>query len=156
MKITYKLGDLLEADEHVILHGCNGKGVMNSGVAKAIRKAYPVAFEKYRAAQDGEFNIKLGSVIPVFCGRHTVLNAVTQADYGYTNGTRYVSYDAVANCLKQVNDWPWWRNNKAELAMPKIGAGLGGGSWPIIAAIIEDTLKAVAVTVYVLDEGELL
>lgn len=156
MKITYKIGDLLEAEEKVILHGCNGRGVMGSGVAKAIRAAYPIAFEKYREALDKDRKIAPGTVIPVFCGRHIIINAVTQDDFGYDKTARYVSYDAVADCLRKVNDWPYWRENEARIAMPKIGAGLGGGSWPIIAAIIEDTLKAVAPTVYVIDDGEML
>ena len=37
MKIIYKQGDLLEAEEVVIVHGCNAQGVVGSGVALAIR-----------------------------------------------------------------------------------------------------------------------
>jgi O-acetyl-ADP-ribose deacetylase (regulator of RNase III) len=38
-----------------------------------------------------------------------------------------------------------------EIAMPQIGAGLGGGDWNVIAAIIESELKNVKPYVYVLE-----
>ena len=47
MKIVYKVGDITEAPEVVIVHGCNTQGAMGSGVAKAIRRKYPWAYEAY-------------------------------------------------------------------------------------------------------------
>ncbi|ESQ88967.1 hypothetical protein ABAC460_14395 [Asticcacaulis sp. AC460] len=48
MKIIYKTGDLLEAPERVICHGCNAQGVMGSGIAVPIRNRYPMVFKAYR------------------------------------------------------------------------------------------------------------
>jgi len=41
--MIYRQGDLVMAVEPIIIHGCNAKGVMGSGVAKAIRAYYPDA-----------------------------------------------------------------------------------------------------------------
>ena len=46
--IEYKNGDLLNVTEGIILHGCNGQGVMGAGVAKAIKMKYPEAFTAYK------------------------------------------------------------------------------------------------------------
>jgi O-acetyl-ADP-ribose deacetylase (regulator of RNase III) len=39
----------------------------------------------------------------------------------------------------------------SEIAMPRIGAGLGGGNWNVIEAIIESELTHVKPYVYTLD-----
>ena len=52
MQIEYRTGDLLEAAEPVIVHGCNAQGSMGAGVARAIRDRYPAAYAAYRAAHE--------------------------------------------------------------------------------------------------------
>lgn len=39
--IEYRKGNLLDITSGVIVHGCNMRGVMGSGVALAIRNKYP-------------------------------------------------------------------------------------------------------------------
>jgi O-acetyl-ADP-ribose deacetylase (regulator of RNase III) len=42
------------------------------------------------------------------------------------------------------------QSNETHVAMPQIGAGLGGGDWTVIAAIIESELTDVQPVVYIL------
>jgi O-acetyl-ADP-ribose deacetylase (regulator of RNase III) len=145
MQIIYKTGDLLTADEPAIVHGCNAQGVMGSGVAKAIREHYPAAYTAYRQ-HHVTTGLKLGDTIWVACGPHTVINAVTQERYG-SDGKRYVDYEAIRTAMREINR----RLKGKAVAMPLIGAGLGGGSWPEIAKIIEAELTDVQPVVYTLD-----
>ena len=46
--IVYRNQSVLDFKEHaIIVHGVNCQGKMNSGVAKAIREAFPVVYEEY-------------------------------------------------------------------------------------------------------------
>lgn len=157
MQIEYIKGNLFSTTVVTIVHGCNAQGVMGSGVAKTIREAYPKAYDRYRYQFEERGGLILGSNILVPCGDRVndpanfkvIVNAITQEYYG-RDGSRYVSYDAVARCMSDIN-----RMSEiygiAEIAMPQIGAGLGGGDWSVIAAIIESELKHVKPIVYVLE-----
>ena len=155
-KIIYKTGNLIEASERYIMHGCNAQGVMGSGVAKAIREEWPDAYEEYAAyiieakrlrthplgtiqvsiVKPSEYNVDKYS-------NQYIINAITQDYYG-RDGSRFVSYDALENCFSLVEN----RFPGKSIAMPKIGAGLGGGDWDIISTIMEDTFKTVQPVVY--------
>lgn len=138
MKIRYVKGDLLLTPYDYILHGCNAQGVMGSGVALAIRNKYPKAFKDYED-HFKEVGLNLGDAI---CSKQddgkVIINAITQDYYG-RNGSKYVSYDAIDKVTKDINQYfrsPFPRQT-GSVAMPMIGAGLGGGDWYIISAIIE-------------------
>lgn len=147
MKIQYRKGNLFETDILHIAHGCNAQGVMGSGVARIVRDDH---FEAYRfyVEQYDEHGLKLGDVQFVPANGKIIINAVTQHLYGKT-GDRFVNYEAVANCMYTIN-----RELRAEgatqVAMPQIGAGLGGGDWRVIEAIIESEMTDVEPVVYVL------
>lgn len=156
MKIEYVKGDLFATNITTIVHGCNAQGVMGSGVAKTIREMYPKAYERYRKEYELHHHLTLGKLVVVPCGDRVndpdnykvIVNAITQDFYG-RDGSRYVSYDAVADAMQAID-----RMSEVygitEVAMPQIGAGLGGGDWNVIAAIIESELKTVRPVVYIL------
>lgn len=145
MKIEYIKGDLFKTDAQVIMHGCNNQGVMGSGVAAIVRRDYPEAYEGYvKWHQAGA--MRLGAVQIVETKGVIILNAITQDFYGKT-GARFVSYDAVASCMATADQYAK-ENGWEKIAMPKIGAGLGGGNWEVIAAIIESEMKHATPVVY--------
>lgn len=132
MKIIYKRGDLLQCDEKYILHGCNAQGVMGSGVAKVIREKYPTAYTTYLA---GLLQLGIVTYARQDDGK-TIFNLISQEFYGRDSSKVYVSYQAIEDGIQRIN---WWASNIPDvvIAMPKIGAGLGGGDWVIISEIIE-------------------
>jgi O-acetyl-ADP-ribose deacetylase (regulator of RNase III) len=144
--ISYVNGDLLGATQKVLVHGCNNHGVMGSGVARQIRARWPNVYEVY-ALKHKVFGLELGDIIPVgTLDGKIVVNAVTQDGFG-RDGHRYVDYNAIETCFRKINDrvdvW-----EVAEVAMPRIGAGLGGGDWSIIEKIIVSTAKNYRPVVY--------
>jgi O-acetyl-ADP-ribose deacetylase (regulator of RNase III) len=148
MKIIYKQGDLLSCTEPIIAHGVNAQGVMGSGVAKAIKEKYPSAYQVYidshrtlgtntwARADDCKF----------------VVNMVTQQFYGRNKKVQYVSYHALGMCFLELNSWcsSSFRDDCPHVAMPKIGAGLGGGEWEVIEGIIERVSSHFVPVVYTL------
>ena len=143
--ITYVTGDLLGATQKVVIHGCNDAGIMGAGVARQIRARWPNVFEVY-ALKHKVFGLRLGDIVPVATpDGKIIVNAITQTGFG-RNG-RYVDYDAVETCMRKINERAVdWEVN--EIALPRIGAGLGGGDWNTIEGIIVKTATNFIPVVY--------
>ena len=148
MKIVTKVGNLLDVTEGHIVHGCNAQGVMGSGVALAVKRKYPGAYEDY-AHMYREYGLILGEAYPYVISTNLVIwNAITQEGFGQP--TRNCSYDAIQTCFEQINNTlTQIKSNYCELHIPMIGAGLGGGNWEIIREIIEQTVT-IPTTLWVL------
>ena len=154
MKIIYRTGDLLEAPERIICHGCNAQGKMGAGIAVAVRKRYPQAFSDYEALYKAQGNhLDMGQCVWVDCpdGR-TVIDAVTQEFYGRDANVVYVDYNAVRTAMRTIDDRLKPANGEAlvSVAFPKIGAGLANGDWAIIEDIIETESTGFQPVVYTL------
>lgn len=149
--IEYRKGNLLDVNEGIIAHGVNCQGVMGSGVAKAIRDMYPLVYTRYKKHVDswmegfGNSAGLLGQVhfcsvvepIPETGPILVVANCFTQDLYG--TDRRHVNYEAVAQCFRILNKRFMLYGDV--LHIPKIGAGLAGGDWNVISAIIESEFK---------------
>lgn len=130
-------GDLVlmgkQGDFDVIVHGCNCMCTMGSGIAKQIRETFPAAYTADCRTQSGDIT-KLGKYTFARVGDLTIVNAYTQFDY-----VRYpppVDYDAIRTVFGRIKkDFAGKR-----IGYPKIGAGLAGGDWNTISAIIDEEL----------------
>ena len=144
MDIIYKVGNILEASEPYIIHGCNAQGRMGSGVAKALMDRYPEVREQYiktHAEWPSDQGVPfLGSVHTVHTDGQVVFNAITQEFYGY-DGKLYASYGAIELCMSALNkamsSIEAHTGETPHVAMPLLGCGLAGGSWSVVSAIIE-------------------
>lgn len=129
-------------DVHIIVHGCNAQGRMGSGFAKELRDRFPEAYGAYMAHHK-QYGLTLGTNVPYTVSKNLVImNAITQEFYGY-DGAKYVSYDAVASCFEEINNLSLKLQEDGTVVSvhyPMIGAGLAGGQWDIIEAIIETEL----------------
>lgn len=137
-------GNLLDSGCEILAHGCNCFNTMGSGVAAALRRAFPEVYEVDCLTKRGD-RTKLGkysyAVIdrgiptdetkPVF-----VLNLYTQYNFG--NEVRQLDYEALANCLEALKTFSD-RYPTYKIALPFIGCGLAGGEWSIVKAFIEAT-----------------
>ena len=151
-----KLGDF-----DVVIHGCNCFCTMGSGVARAIRDAFPEAYRIDQYTVCGDKN-KLGTIsvatvkadMGVYNGQgkdFSIVNAYTQYNYGRVK-RQYVSYDAVQMCFKKIKEIFGGKHKK--FAFPMIGAGLGGGDWTTIGSIIDEELQGEDYTLVVLSESD--
>ena len=133
-------GDLivmgLIGDFDVIVHGANCFNTMNSGIAKQIREMIPGAYDVDCATEKGDIS-KLGnySVYQLRTGL-SVVNAYTQFNYGYDNGS-YVNYDAMEEVFRKIAII--FKGKR--IAYPAIGCGLAGGNWKDVSKIINNQLK---------------
>lgn len=137
------------------VHGCNAQGVMGGGIAKQVRERYPAVYTAYRNEYQQK-GLSVGNNISVITNENNnnieiFVNAVTQEFYGNTPGVCYVSYPGIRSCFLKIADEIIELKRKIieqlpneefkiYLDFPLIGCGLGGGSFEIIAKIIEECI----------------
>lgn len=156
MPVIYKIGNAVSAlivgEIDVLLHVCNNKGVMGSGIALEIKNRIPDAYKQYKHSK-----YQLGSTtIGVYefgdemftHYRGKVFNMVAQDGYG--KGIRHLNYGALADCLRQVAEHRACTDETIGLPY-KMGADRAGGDWEIVLELIEYILKDFNVVIYKLE-----
>lgn len=162
--IQYKIGDATapEGDgKKLIVHCCNDRGAWGAGFVLALSKKWSAPEHHYHdPLKWGRTALNLGDVQMVNVEDDvTVCNMIGQEGTG-SRRTRdgvnipAVRYDAFWLGLTRVSRWLDAQPERWSVHMPMMGAGLAGGAWPIIEAIVDDCLK-VDVTVYVLKSQDL-
>jgi len=155
MSVEYVVGDLFTTDAEMIVHGCNCKGVMGSGVAKIIRNKFPRAYEAYDELSRLR-GLELGTVqfVEISDGDYPlkiIANCMTQDNFG--SHKRMGDYEAIYNCYEKLRDFAI-DNNIHHIATCKIGCGLAGCEWSIVQSMIENIYTNeydVKITVYSID-----
>jgi O-acetyl-ADP-ribose deacetylase (regulator of RNase III) len=141
-------GNILDATENIIGHQVNCQGVMGSGVAKAIREKFPVAYDEYielfKIYEDHRSYL-LGQCQIVFTDK-VIANLFGQEKYGY-DGKMYTNVEALQLALKQVAYR--MRETGETLALPYlIGCARGGADWNVVLPMIEEVFHDLEVTLY--------
>ncbi len=142
-------GNVCDAPHALIMHGCNAQGVMGSGVAKAIRAKFPLAYTDYRLLYEA------GDLYPGyvhFCRIYepeakTIANIITQEYYG-NDGGKYARYEHLMEGLKRVRSY-CLTMQITEIATPWIGCGLGGLKQEIVQELLEEMLVEKEISVYI-------
>ena len=140
-------GDLIDlakkGEFDVIAHGCNCFCTMGAGIAPQMAAAFgcdKFPLEDYKYSGD---ETKLGKIdyktIKIGEKDLTVVNAYTQ----YGLGGNPFDYEAFTKIVDEMNIVFKGKH----IGLPKIGAGLAGGSWPKISSIIENGFKDCEVTI---------
>lgn len=138
-----------DGDLHIIVHGCNAQGKMGSGFAKELRERFPNAYDTYRDVYTSQ-GLKVGTTVYHIQNDNLLIaNAITQEYYGY-DGEKYVSYDAIDNVFKDMNDFIAQTGRVTHVHFPQIGAALGGGYWNAIAEIIDHRITNATKNLYIL------
>jgi O-acetyl-ADP-ribose deacetylase (regulator of RNase III) len=133
----------------LIFHGCNCFSTMNSGIAKQIKIAFPMAYIIDKQCKKSPIE-KLGSITYTIIKIPDkkpliIVNAYTQFKYGRDKS--YIDYDALRSCLKIIKTT--FPNKK--IGYPKIGSGLAGGDWDKIYSIILEEFEGLDHTLVIYD-----
>jgi O-acetyl-ADP-ribose deacetylase (regulator of RNase III) len=153
-EIKYVVGDATRAQTDnmtIICHSCNDLGLWGSGFVVPLGNKYPIAKERYsKWAKSADFNstpFRLGEVQFVKVDpKIWVANIIGQKGVGFQKGPP-VKYDALYDGFNKVAEFA--TTQMADVVMPRIGCGLGGGSWETVEKLISQTLlrKGISVTV---------
>ncbi|MGH6882381.1 MAG: macro domain-containing protein, partial [Hypericibacter sp.] len=136
-------GDLLQfaldGRFDIIVHGCNCQCQMGKGIALSIKQRFPEAYAADCATSKGD-PTKLGTISVAEIRRENrtfhIVNGYTQ--FHWRGDGVKADYEAIRNVMRAVKA----RFAGKSIGYPKIGAGLAGGDWGIIAPIIEHELAS--------------
>lgn len=125
-----------EGARFVAGHGCNCHDAMHSGIAWEMQRAFPIVREmdsKYHQMSMEDNTDMLGSTVPVHISHEVyVLNMYTQFYPGAD-----CRYDAIKEAFESAN-FALPKSGFNTLFIPRIGAGVAGGDWDKISAIINE------------------
>lgn len=129
-----EFGDIFAlSDVHCYAHGCNCAGAMGRGIALQFKHKYPNMYLQYKKlCKNGMF--KLGDIFEYRLNDEHVYNLGTQKDWK-TKATLDAIRTSVWKMLESATV-----QNITTIAIPKIGAGLGGLIWEDVKKILEETI----------------
>ena len=132
-----------------LAHGCNCEGAMGKGIAVAFRERWPEMYAAYRQrCRDGRFG--LGDVFLWELDGVSVFNLGTQETWrraGRDRAELPAIRRAVAEMIRLAE-----ARGLAEIALPRIGAGLGGLDWAEVRALLEELAAETPVRLLVCEE----
>ena len=148
----------------IITHCCNDLGRWGAGFVLALSKRWPQARDHYLSWYRGNPLLLTHEVPGVEVTGHMglgesqliklapdlwVVNIIGQHGTGSGSGGRPpIRYDAIKKGFQATARWASILG--ATVHMPRMGAGLAGGSWPSIETFVKNELvnRGVEVTVY--------
>ena len=145
--IKFVAGNLLDAKVDALVNTVNTAGVMGKGLALQFKKAFPANCQAYEvAAKDGAIEIgKMfvfesgGIVLPRY-----VVNFPTKKHWRSPSRLEYIEL-GLRDLVKFIQE-----RRIRSIAIPPLGAGLGGLAWRDVRPLIEHGLAAVGDDVEVL------
>ena len=121
----------------VIVHGCLRFCQMGAGIAKAIKQVFPDAYQADLTTVAGD-RTKLGTYsvaqVDVPGSGLIIVNGYTQ--YQWRGSGLKADYETIRQVFRRVKEAYAGRR----IGYPALGAGLAGGDWTLIAAIIDEEL----------------
>lgn len=131
-------GNLLEADAEAIVNTVNCVGVMGKGIALQFKQAFPDNFTYYAKACD-EKKVKPGQMLVFKSGGilnpKYIINFPTKRHWKAKSKIEDIE-SGLVNLIEQVKSL-----EIRSIAVPPLGAGLGGLAWPAVKKRIEEAFE---------------
>lgn len=144
--IVRATGDLLRADVEALVNTVNCVGIMGRGIALQFKRAWPDNFKAYAAACRREM-VQPGQMFVFETGRLTnpklIINFPTKRHWRGKSRIEDIE-SGLAALISEIRS-----GNIRSIAIPPLGAGLGGLHWEEVRSRIEGALE-------VLDEVQVL
>jgi O-acetyl-ADP-ribose deacetylase (regulator of RNase III) len=160
--ITYIVGDatrpFVKDGVNVIVHCVNAVGKWGAGFSGALSRAFPVVEQRYRewgpsGAAWASGPRQLGEIQMIHVPHSStlvVVNLVGQYDVRSKQNPKPLDEGALLRGLRQVSV-AIANLRDCRLHMPRIGAGLAGGSWETIEALILSAFASTRPEIFVYD-----
>lgn len=151
-KINYVKGDAtcpvsVDGETRVILHVCNDIGKWGKGFVMALSKKWPVTKQVYHQSSKELGSISLCKVDDAN-GVIIVCNMIAQHGIYTVNNIPPIRYDSLRACLNNIANWARAQNQRVSFHGPRFGAGLAGGKWIEIEALLIEILSDHPIYIY--------
>lgn len=132
--ITYHQGDLFAAEAQALVNPVNCVGVMGKGLALQFQRRYPATADDYRR-RCRQGRIRTGQVRfhPPEAGK-TIISFPTKNHWRHPSRPEWIALGLKDLRIKSE------AAGLDRVALPALGAGLGGLPWPRVKTIIEQEL----------------
>lgn len=131
--IIFTEGDLLSSNSHALVNPVNTVGFMGKGLAKQFKKRFPKNFREYSKAC-ADKKLKVGKMFVCEENGRIIINFPTKAHYRQLSELKWIK-DGLEDLVKIIHE-----HKINSIAIPALGCGLGGLSWPIVRQLIIGTL----------------
>ena len=142
-----KEGNIFTLDGvHSYAHGCNCAGAMGKGIALQFRKRFPEMYLEYkRLCKEGAFT--LGDVYAYQHERGYIFNLGTQTSWR-TRAELLAVKSSLEKMLSLAEKY-----ELTKIALPRIGAGLGGLNWQEVKEVIEEVgSRHLSIQLYIVEK----
>jgi O-acetyl-ADP-ribose deacetylase (regulator of RNase III) len=131
-------GDILQADAEALVNTVNCVGVMGRGLALQFKKVFPNNFKHYKAACDKK-ELRPGEMFVYNLNswhnpRH-IINFPTKRHWKDPSRMEDIE-TGLQTLIEEVR-----KRNIRSIAIPPLGYGLGGLSWPDVRSKIEEAFQ---------------
>ena len=135
--IEFRTGDILKADAEALVNTVNCVGIMGRGVALQFKEAFPANFKAYAAACKRD-EVQPGRMFVFATGTMTnpkfIINFPTKRHWKGKSRMEDIESGLVA-LVGEIK-----ARGVRSIAIPPLGAGLGGLNWPDVRRQIESAL----------------
>jgi len=130
-------------------HGCNCAGSMGKGIAVAFKRRWPQMFKEYKArCADGR--LVVGGVFTYASETEVVFNLGTQAHWRAKKGGPAADLGGIESACRQMVTEAEERGLDV-VALPVVGAGLGGLSTGDVVNLLQDVFGPSSVEFWVVE-----
>ncbi|MBP3464098.1 MAG: macro domain-containing protein [Clostridia bacterium] len=147
--VKIKKGNLLKANEDIIVHQVNVQGIMGGGVARQLATLYPGLEKEYSEfckRNKNEYQLLKGQICIVKVKDYKLIANIFSQDENFN--TDYIMF---RHCLRELVYIAKEFNLK--IAMPYgIGCGIANGDWNIVRKIIIEESRRSKITLYKLED----
>ncbi len=137
--IEFRTGDILQANAEALVNTVNCVGIMGRGVALQFKNQYPNNFKAYKAACDRE-DVQPGRMFVYetgMLGPKYIVNFPTKRHW--RGKSRMEDIESGLRALTaEIRD-----RGIRSIAIPPLGAGLGGLNWADVRPRIENALRGI-------------
>jgi O-acetyl-ADP-ribose deacetylase (regulator of RNase III) len=132
-KVIYKTGNIWTTKSRAIGHGVNTHGVMGSGIAVQFREKLPDMYAQYRVlCQRGELQPGGVFIYPLGTDNEWLVYNIASQDAPGANASYEWLESGVRTAVQHAE-----KNGHETVALPRIGAGVGGLDWENVKLILE-------------------
>jgi O-acetyl-ADP-ribose deacetylase (regulator of RNase III) len=135
--ITYRQGNLLEADVEAVVNTVNTVGVMGKGIALMFKERYPENYRAYAAAcKSGE--VQTGRMFVTATnelgGPRWIINLPTKKNWRNPSRPEWI-VEGLKDLVRVIRE-----KNIHSIALPPLGCGNGGLDWIDVRSAIEQAV----------------
>ncbi len=138
--IHFKTGNILADKAQAIVNTVNCVGVMGKGLALQYKKAFPSNFKEYKSACDKHlvtpgkmFITKYDDILE----SKFIINFPTKKHWKGASKIEFID-DGLLDLVDQIKEL-----NITSIAIPPLGAGLGGLDWELVKSRIVETFSTI-------------